>query len=56
MAYALLKNKINRGQYNSDQTSMQEMLDIFAIGERITTEQYQELTALLKSRHPQEVE
>lgn len=55
MAYTLLKNKINRGQYNDDQVAMQEMLDVFAIGERITTAQYQELTALLNARHPQDV-
>lgn len=53
MTYTLLKNKINKEQYNT-QAEMQDMLDVFLIGERITTEQYQELTALLKARHIEE--
>lgn len=53
MTYTLLKNKINKGQYKT-QEEMQDMLDVFLIGERISTAEYQELTALLKSHHIEE--
>lgn len=49
MAYKLLKSKIDKKQYESKE-DMQEMLDVFAIGERINTAQYQELTALLANQ------
>ncbi|MEO4054122.1 hypothetical protein [Solibacillus sp. CAU 1738] len=46
MAYKLFKSKVDKKQYTSKE-GMQEMLDVLAIGERITTDQYQEFTALL---------
>lgn len=50
LTYMLCKNKIERGMYES-QEKMQEMLDVFYAGERISTEEYTELSNLLKSRH-----
>lgn len=50
MTYKLCKAKIDRGSYAS-QEEMQLMLDVFYAGERITTDEYQELTALLNSLH-----
>lgn len=50
MTYKLCKNKIKKNIYNT-QEEMQTMLDVFYIGERITQEEYEELTALLKSKH-----
>lgn len=44
--YSLLKKKIERKNYTSKE-QMQEMLDTYYFVERITTEQYQELTVLL---------
>lgn len=44
--YILLKKKIERKSYDSKE-KMQEMLDTYYFVGRITTEQYQELTALL---------
>lgn len=49
MTYVLCKQKIERGQYESKE-KMQEMLDVFYAGERLTAEEYQELTALLTSK------
>ena len=49
MTYKLLERKIEKKQYESKE-EMQEMLDIFAIGERITADQYKELTALLANQ------
>jgi hypothetical protein len=46
LTYRLCKSKIDKKQYESKE-KMQEMLDVFYAGERITTEEYQELTALL---------
>lgn len=49
MTYALCKQKIERGQYES-QEKMQEMLDVFYAGGRLDTAEYQELTALLEQK------
>lgn len=49
LTYILCKAKIEKGQYESKE-KMQEMLDVFLIGERITIEEYQELTALLEQK------
>lgn len=49
LTYILCKAKIEKGQYKSKE-KMQEMLDVFLIGERITIEEYQELTALLEQK------
>lgn len=49
MAYKLLKSKIDKKQYESKE-SVQEMLDVFVIGERISTAQYKQLTDLLASQ------
>lgn len=46
LTYKLCKAKIEKKQYESVE-KMQEMLDVFYAGERITTEEYQELTALI---------
>lgn len=54
MTYTLLRNKINKGQYKT-QEEVQTMLDVFYIGGRINQSQYEELTILLNVRHPQEV-
>ena len=50
MTYKLCKNKIEKNMYEK-QEDMQVMLDVFYAGERINTEEYQELTALLISKH-----
>lgn len=47
--YVLCKQKIESGQYEN-QEKMQEMLDVFYVGERLDTEEYQELTALLQQK------
>lgn len=47
--YVMCKDKIEKGQYESKE-KMQEMLDVFYAGERLTTEGYQELTALLAQK------
>lgn len=49
MTYILCKQKIEKGQYES-QEKMQEMLDIFYAGERLDSNEYQELTALLAAK------
>ena len=49
LTYRLCKAKIEKGQYESKE-QMQEMLDVFYAGERITTNEYQELTALLEQK------
>lgn len=53
IVYTMCKNKINTGFYQNKE-DMQLMLDVFMAGERITIEHYQELTALLNSRHEEE--
>lgn len=50
MTYKLCKNKIEKNMYNT-QEEMQTMLDVFYVGERISQAEYEELTALLKSKH-----
>lgn len=45
MLYKVLKRTIERGNYDLD--DMQEKLDVFYAGDRITTTQYNELTALI---------
>ena len=47
--YILLKKKIERKTYNSKE-EMQHMLDLYYFNNRITAEQYEELTALLASQ------
>jgi len=49
LTYRLCKSKIEKQQYESVE-KMQEMLDVFYAGERLTTEEYQELTTLLQSQ------
>lgn len=49
LTYKLCKSKIEKGQYESRE-KMQEMLDVFYAGERITTEEYQELMVLLAQK------
>ena len=53
IVYTMCKNKINTGFYQNKE-DMQLMLDVFMAGERIAIEHYQELTALLNSRHEEE--
>lgn len=50
ITYRLCKNKIEKGMYET-QEEMQVMLDVFYAGERITGDQYQELSDLLSSKH-----
>lgn len=45
MAYNLMKRIITRGGYNKD--SVMDKLDAFLAADRITTEQYRELVALI---------
>lgn len=49
MTYKLCKAKIEKKQYESKE-KMQEMLDVFYAGERINTNEYEELTALLSAQ------
>lgn len=49
LTYTLCNAKIKKRQYTSVE-QMQEMLDVFYVGEKITTDEYQELTALLVSQ------
>lgn len=53
IVYTMCKNKINTGFYQNKE-DMNLMLDVFMAGEKITIEHYQELTALLNSRHEEE--
>lgn len=50
ITYRLCKNKIEKDMYET-QEDMQIMLDVFYAGERITRDQYQELSDLLSSKH-----
>lgn len=45
MTYARLKKLIERGTYNKE--DMLNKLDVFLMANRITEEQYNELTALM---------
>ncbi len=47
--YPLLKKRIERKTYTSEE-DMQVMLDTYYFANRITTEQYQELTAMLQNQ------
>ena len=47
--YKLLKKRIERGRYQSKE-EMQQMLDDYRYAGRITSEQYRELTDLLKAQ------
>lgn len=49
MLYKVLKGIIEGGRYTTKE-EFQEKLDIFFAGDRITKEQYDELTELLKSQ------
>jgi len=46
LTYRLCKIKIDRENYETKE-QMQEMLDVFYAGARISTEEYQELAKLL---------
>lgn len=48
MIYTLCKNVINSGNY--EHQSMLNKLDVFLLGNRITTTQYTELTGLLDAQ------
>ncbi|MEX3621855.1 hypothetical protein [Viridibacillus arvi] len=48
MTYTLCKNIINSGNY--EQQSMQNKLDVFLLGNRITSTQYTELCGLMESQ------
>lgn len=50
ITYKACKNRIERGMYET-QEEMQIMLDVFWVGGRISQDQYEELTALLESKH-----
>lgn len=50
ITFRLCKNKIELSMYDT-QEEMQVMLDVFYAGGRISTDQYQELSSLLTSRH-----
>ena len=47
--YKLLKNRIEKGRYESVE-EMQQMLDDYRYADRITSEQYRELTDLLNAQ------
>ena len=47
--YTLLKRKIERKSYNTKE-DMQVMLDLYFFNERITAEQYDELSKVLVSQ------
>lgn len=47
MIYNLLKRTIQKGTFIGTPESMQEKLDVYFFVERITEEQYKELTDLL---------
>lgn len=49
LTYRLCKSKIDKKQYETIE-KMQEMLDVFYAGERLSTNEYQELTDLLASQ------
>lgn len=46
LTYRLCKQKVARKLYETKE-KMQEILDVFCAGERMTTEEYQELSSLL---------
>lgn len=54
MIYTLCKNVINSGNY--EHQSMQNKLDVYLLGNRITTAQYTELTKLMEERRVVEQE
>lgn len=49
LTYRACKSQIERKSYKSKE-EMQEKLDIFLIGDRITQDEYKELTDLLNSQ------
>ncbi len=49
VTYLVCKAKIEKQRYDSFE-QMQEMLDVFYAGERLTTSEYQELSDLLASQ------
>lgn len=49
MCYQMCKTIIQRGTYDSKE-KMQENLDVFLLNNRITREQYEELTKLLEAK------
>lgn len=48
MIYTLCKNVINSGSY--EYQSMQNKLDVYLLGNRITTTQYTELTTIMDAQ------
>lgn len=54
ITYKLCKNKVVKGMYETRE-EMQTMLDVFYAGNRITTEQYQELSTLLDNKEAEKV-
>lgn len=50
ITYRLCKNKIEKDMYNT-QEELQQMLDIFFAGDRISLQEYEELSSLLNSKH-----
>ncbi|WEG18484.1 hypothetical protein PQ478_08375 [Alkalihalophilus pseudofirmus] len=49
LTYRAAKSSIERKSYKSKE-DMQQMLDVFLLGERLTLENYNELTDLLSSQ------
>lgn len=47
--YKLLKSRIEKGRYESKE-EMQQMLDDYRYADRLTSEQYRELTNLLNEQ------
>ena len=45
MTYTYCKSIIKRGNYNADE--MLDKLDVFLLGNRLTKEQYTELTSMI---------
>lgn len=45
MTYERLKKLIQKGQYNRE--DMLKKMDVFLMGDRITTEQYNELVSMM---------
>lgn len=52
MIYTLCKNVINSGSY--EHQSMLNKLDVYLLGNRITTDQYTELTGMMDAEKVEE--
>lgn len=53
--YDQLKVLIEKGRYNTIEEVM-EKLDVFLMGNRITTDEYKELVAMLEEKEKEQVE